>query len=166
MKILIFYWNTDFSLTEDEKISLSFMERIRSWWQDPFWLCVTESVLLLGVHLLPSALPDFLSNAAVAFVCALQVETFRKVRGNAFASTMCTGNLRSGTEALYHGLVRRDRTALEKALCYYGIIGCFIAGAALGAFLTGPAPQRAVLGAAALQSAAFVLMWGRDASPA
>ena len=46
------------------------------------------------------------------------------------------------------------------------LIGCFIAGAALGAFLTGPAPQRAVLGAAALQSAAFVLMWGRDASPA
>ena len=28
MKILIFYWNTDFSLTEDDKISLSFMEKV------------------------------------------------------------------------------------------------------------------------------------------
>ena len=129
-------------------------------------ILLAEIAVICVVAFLPLGSWDMPSNAMVAFVCALQVETFRKVRGNAFASTMCTGNLRSGTEALYHGLVRRDRTALEKALCYYGIIGCFIAGAALGAFLTGPAPQRAVLGAAALQSAAFVLMWGRDASPA
>ena len=36
----------------------------------------------------------------VSFVCAMQVQTFRKVRGHAYASTMCIGNMRSGTEAL------------------------------------------------------------------
>ncbi len=40
------------------------------------------------------------ANALVSFVCAMQVQTFRKVRGHAYASTMCIGNMRSGTEAL------------------------------------------------------------------
>ena len=88
----------------------------------------------------------------------MQVEAFRKVWGFAFATTMCTGNLRSGTEALYSGALHRDRTLIEKGACYYGVICCFIAGAALGTVLSGLFPQRAVLGAAAFQSAAFAAM--------
>ena len=38
------------------------------------------------------------ANAVVSFVCAMQVQTFRKVRGHAYASTMCIGNMRSGTD--------------------------------------------------------------------
>lgn len=101
-------------------------------------------------------------NVLVSFVCAMQVESFRKVRGNPFASTMCTGNLRSGTDALYYGVLRHDRALLEKSGCYFGIIACFIGGAALGGLLSGYAPQRAVLLAAALQLVAFFLMFGQD----
>ena len=36
----------------------------------------------------------------VSFACAMQVQTFRKVGGYSYASTMCIGNLRSGTAAL------------------------------------------------------------------
>ena len=36
----------------------------------------------------------------VSFSCAMQVQAFRKVNGFAYASTMCIGNLRSGTDAL------------------------------------------------------------------
>ena len=119
---------------------------------------LAEAAVVCAVAFLPLGKWDPLANVLVAFVCAMQVETFRKVRGNPFATTMCTGNLRSGTEALYHGLTGGKRTAVEKGLCYYAIIACFIAGAALGVVLTGPAPQRAVLAAAGLQLAAFFLM--------
>mgnify|MGYP002951348306 CR=1 FL=1 len=58
-----------------------------------------EMILLFLVSFLPQSL-DMLANALVSFSCAMQVQTFRKVNGYAFASTMCIGNMRSGMEAL------------------------------------------------------------------
>ena len=52
---------------------------------------LAEIAVLCAVAFLPRGEWDPAANTLVAFVCALQVETFRKVRGNAFASTMCTG---------------------------------------------------------------------------
>lgn len=117
-----------------------------------------EIALLLMASFVPTGELDPLVNILVAFVCALQVETFRKVRGNAFASTMCTGNLRSGTESLYQAARDGDRRAAERGACYYGVIACFIAGAALSGALCPRFPQRAILLAAAFQTAAFVQM--------
>ena len=123
---------------------------------------LAEIAVLCAVAFLPRGEWDPAANTLVAFVCALQVETYRKVRGNPYATTMCTGNLRSGTEAIYHALTGGKRTSVEKGLCYYAVIACFIAGAALGVLLTKLAPQRAVLGAAVLQLAAFGLMCRED----
>ena len=58
-----------------------------------------EMLLLLVVGFLPTAC-NLLANAMVSFACAMQVQTFRKVNGYAFASTMCIGNIRSGMESL------------------------------------------------------------------
>jgi len=123
--------------------------------------------LVLGVEIATLTAASFIPrggwngavNILVSFVCALQVETFRTVQGNPFASTMCTGNLRSGTDALYHGLFRHDRIQLRRSALYFGIIACFICGAALGGVLSEWAPQRAVLLAAGLQLVAFFLMY-------
>ena len=59
-----------------------------------------EVLVVAAVAFLPETL-NMLANVLVAFVCAVQVESFRRVRGNAFASTMCTGNLRSGYGAAF-----------------------------------------------------------------
>lgn len=123
---------------------------------------LAEIAAVCAVAFFPQGSWDRAANAMVAFVCAMQVETFRKVRGNAFATTMCTGNLRSGTEAIYHACKGDDRMGLERGLCYYGIILFFIAGAALGVVLAGMMPQRAVLAAVFFQLAAFVLMCLED----
>ena len=56
---------------------------------------LAELCILLAVAFLPQSL-NMAANVSVSFVCAVQVESFRKVHGNAFATTMCTGNLRSG----------------------------------------------------------------------
>lgn len=117
-----------------------------------------EIVILVAASFIPCGDLNNVVNIMVSFVCALQVESFRKVRGNPFASTMCTGNLRSGTEALYHGIREHEGAKVEKSLCYYAIIFCFICGSAAGGILSRLDPQHAVLAAPALQCVAFGIM--------
>lgn len=122
-----------------------------------------EFLILLGAAFVPQGRWDMAVNVAIAFLCAMQVETFRKVRGSAVATTMCTGNLRSGMELLWHYHVTRDRRELDGALRYYGIILFFIGGAALGAFLSKLWAERALLVCCGLLAAVFGLMFLRDA---
>ena len=94
-----------------------------------------EIVILLAVGFIPINL-NILANALVSFVAAMQVQTFRKLRGNAYASTMCIGNLRSGTEAFTGYLQTHDTEKLKKALYYFGIILFFGLGAGIGGNLS------------------------------
>ncbi|MDD4817514.1 MAG: YoaK family protein [Victivallaceae bacterium] len=95
-----------------------------------------EVICLLPVVLVPHGNFDFAVNAVVSFVCALQVQTFRRMNGLPFASTMCTGNLRSGTEALFRRFSGQSSGGdLRNAFRYYLVIVCFIAGAAVGTAL-------------------------------
>ncbi len=123
---------------------------------------LVEILTLLAAALVPQGRWDGAVNVAVSFVCALQVEAFRKVRGYPFASTMCTGNLRSGTEALYHGAVRGQREQLRRSGYYFAVILCFMAGAALGGAVSPRLPQWALGVPAGLQGAAFLLMCRRN----
>ena len=118
-----------------------------------------EALILLVTAFLPQDCWDAAVNAAVSFVCAMQVEAFRKIRGNALATTMCTGNLRSGTELLYHGLRDRDSAALRRSLQYYGIILCFLAGGALGVWATDLLAERAILLCCAMLLVIFLAMF-------
>ena len=98
-----------------------------------------EFVLITVVGFIPLGQYDVVANVLISFVCSMQVETFRRVHGHPFASTMCTGNLRSGTEALCQYFKTGDKTLKQKSLRYYGIITFFIIGAVIGGFLTGRA---------------------------
>ncbi len=63
------------------------------------------------------------------------MQSFRKIHGNGIATTMCIGNLRSGTEHICNYLFNsKDKKAMEKGLLYYGIIFSFIIGAVIGDF--------------------------------
>ena len=99
------------------------------------------------------------ANALVSFVCALQVQTFRKVRGHAYASTMCIGNMRSGTEALCAYFHDREPEALKKALTYFGVILLFAVGAGLGSVLTGLLAEQAIWVSCALLAVSFTAMF-------
>lgn len=117
-----------------------------------------EIGLLLGVGFLPESWNPA-ANALVSFACAMQVQTFRKVHGYAFASTMCIGDLRSGMEALCaYGLIRQP-AALRKALHYFGIIGLFALGAGLGSWLLPLWGLRTIWASCLLLLVSFVLMF-------
>ena len=55
-----------------------------------------EILILMLVGFIPSEY-NMIAAMLVSFACAMQVQTFRKVEGYSYASTMCIGNLRSGT---------------------------------------------------------------------
>ena len=96
---------------------------------------IIEIVLLAVVGFLPQQM-NTLANILVSFSCAMQVQTFRTVHGYGYASTMCIGNLRSGTESLSKFLRDRERESLYKALHFFGIIIIFAIGAGAGGVLS------------------------------
>lgn len=97
---------------------------------------LVEIFVLLGVAFIPQGELDLAANTAVSFICSLQVESFRKVNGNAFATTMCTGNLRSGTELLCRFFQTGESVLLRRSMQYFGIILFFLVGAVIGFFFT------------------------------
>ena len=121
-------------------------------------IIMIEIVLLFAVGFLPQEVNTF-ANALVSFVCAMQVQTFRKVRGHAYASTMCIGNMRSGTEALCVYFHTHDREVLFKALTYFGVIGLFAAGAGAGVLLTEALAERGIWVSCALLTVSFLFMF-------
>ena len=85
-----------------ERIHMLFKYAKRLHWRQGVLLM--EIVILFAVGFMPKHL-DLLATVLVSFACAMQVQTFRKVSGYSYASTMCIGNLRSGTEA-FTGICR------------------------------------------------------------
>ena len=98
-------------------------------------ILLIEMIALMIVGFLPNQY-NMIANMIVSFSCAMQVQTFKKVHGYGYASTMCIGNLRSGTESLSQYLRDKDKTLLYKALHFFGIIMIFAIGAGLGGVLS------------------------------
>ena len=61
---------------------------------------VAEAIILTIVSFLPQS-HNLLANSLTSLACGIQVESFRKIHGNGIATTMCIGNLRSGTQNIY-----------------------------------------------------------------
>ena len=75
------------------------------------------------------------------------------------ATTMCTGNLRSGTQNLCMYFIHRDKEHLKKALVYYECIGFFVIGAMIGKYYSDIYNEKAILIASALLFIAFIMMF-------
>ena len=115
-----------------------------------------EILLLFVVGFLPQSM-NMAANILVSFVCAMQVEAFRKMKGSAYASTMCIGNLRSATEMLY-----RYRHTKEKGCRYYGVILVFGIGAALGSLMTSLFKERTIWISCGFLFVCFCIMFMKE----
>ena len=142
-----------------EAIHIRYREAKRLHWRQ--LVLVVEILLLFWVGFLPNTL-DLAANALVSFACAMQVQAFRKVHSYPFASTMCIGNMRSGTEALCVYFHTHDREVLCKALTYFGVIGLFAIGAGLGALLSAHMAERGIWVSCVLLAVSFFIMFIRE----
>lgn len=98
-------------------------------------ILILEMIVLTIVAFISESL-NTLANILVSFSCAMQVQAFREVKGHSYASTMCIGNLRSGTESFSKYLRSGDRTDIVDSLYYFGIIFIFAIGAGLGGIIS------------------------------
>ena len=109
-------------------------------------ILLLEIVILFGVGFIPQDY-NMLATTLVSFSCAMQVQTFRKVGGYSYASTMCIGNLRSGT------------AALSAYMYYFGIILFFAVGAGIGGNLSMLLGFKAIWISSATLIISFLLMF-------
>lgn len=120
-----------------------------------------EIVMLAIAGLLPQSL-NVVSNVLMSFACAMQVDSFRKFRGIPCATTMCIGNMRSGTELLCRYHITKDPELKRKSLHYYFIIFVFAIGAAIGAVASQKFGNPAIWIAAGLMLLGFILMFVKE----
>ena len=123
-----------------EIIRHSLLEHEKIHWRQA--VLAIEIVLLIFVAFIQY---DYIANTLISLICAMQVESFRKFHGNAYATTMCTGNLRSGTEKLVIFIKNKDRKHLKIALQYYFIIFIFCFGAFIGGIFSRNIGRKAIL---------------------
>lgn len=122
-----------FGVLAAERIQAQFRFARRLHWRQGILLL--EIAILLIVGFLPQTL-NMTATILVSFSCAMQVQAFRKVDGYSYASTMCIGNLRSGTASLSMYFRERRPEFLKQALYYVGIILFFALGAGAGGNLS------------------------------
>lgn len=92
---------------------------------------IIEAVLLVVVGFVPEG-RSLYANGLTSFACGIQVQAFRKFHGRPLATTMCIGNLRSGTQALVTYASGRDQKQLRGGLLSFFVITCFVLGAVIG----------------------------------
>lgn len=117
-----------------------------------------EAFVLAGVAFIPVTF-NLLANSLTSLACGIQAESFRRVRGNAAATTMCIGNLRSGTQNLCDYFFKKDKKYIENSLIYYSIILFFILGAVMGSMVIDYLSGKAILICPAILTAAFFMMF-------
>lgn len=117
-----------------------------------------ELIILAFTAFLPASVFDMMVNILISFVCSIQVQAFRKLNGNAYATTMCTGNLRSAVEQICNYGKSKNPDMLKNGIQYFMIILCFILGAVLGSFGCYFWKEKAVLLAAGMLLSVLVIM--------
>ena len=91
---------------------------------------------------------DSPANMLISFVCGMQVIAFNKFHGNSYATTMCTGNLRSA-----------DSDLLIRSRYYFLIILVFSLGAGFGALISRHMGLHSIWLVALLLSVGLVMMF-------
>ena len=118
---------------------------------------LVETAILFSVGWMPQQM-NLLANILVSFVCAMQVESFRELEGNSYATTMCIGNLRSAMENLYYWRKTKDDIRRHKTTVYFIVILFFLIGAAAGGVLSQYWGEKTILLCCPPLMLAFALM--------
>ncbi|WP_053985879.1 YoaK family protein [Niameybacter massiliensis] len=118
-----------------------------------------EIVALFIVMFIPEGKLNVIANIMVSFVCALQVQGFRKVNGNSYSTVMFTGNLKNVAERFSHYSITKESDALENGMIYLGITLMFVIGGWLGALITMEYEAKAVGLANIVLGLVFILLY-------
>ena len=121
-----------------------------------------EILVLVGLAFIPSSASNYYARTIVAFLCAVQYNTFTHCHGAAISTTFCTNNLRQMTLHLYDGIKLKSKESAKKAGIYAYLIAFFVLGAAVGVFASENLGNYSVLVCAAPLLPLFAFMVAED----
>jgi uncharacterized membrane protein YoaK (UPF0700 family) len=107
--------------------SVTYSERI---------ILLIEIIVLFIIGFIPATVPHAFVTIPISFVSSVQIASFAKLIDSPYSTTMCTGNLRSASQAAYKAFVKKDSNAAIKTGRYVIVILSFIAGACFAGILT------------------------------
>ena len=132
------------------------------------WYHVTigiEIALVLVVMWIPVGQRyDVLANILISFVCAIQVQSFRKVNGIGYSTAMFTGNVKNASERFSEYFLSKDKKALQEGMVYLALIISFVIGAAVGTIFTKIYKTKAVGVTSIILFLVFLLLFYEDAT--
>lgn len=70
---------------------------------------VVEILLLLFTSTFSKNQHNTATIVIISFVCSLQTNVFKSLKGSTYATTMCTGNLRTASSNLFSGLFSKNK---------------------------------------------------------
>lgn len=98
-------------------------------------ILIIEAAAVVLVAFIPRGEYDSVVNAVISFVCSVQMQSFRKLKGGPLATNMCTGNLRSAVDFGLQYLQNKDSKIAAKCKDYFTVVLVFIVGAIAGGIL-------------------------------
>jgi uncharacterized membrane protein YoaK (UPF0700 family) len=99
-------------------------------------ILIIEIIVLFIIGFVPTSVPHIFVIVPISFVSSVQIASFGKLVDSPYSTTMCTGNLRSASQAAYTAFTKKDRGSAIKTARYMVVILSFIIGACLGGLLT------------------------------
>lgn len=125
---------------------------------------LVEIIILIIVAFIKEGSKDVIANILVSFVSALQIEGFRKISGKAYTTTICTGNLRSGSEFLCDYFKTKDKDKLSLSIQFFGVILSFILGAVISLNITSRIGAKAIIFSCFGLVIVFIFLFWEDSS--
>ena len=111
------------------------------------------------IAFVPSGKWNMPINIIMSFIAAIQYQGFKKIRGMAGATTICTGNLRSGMENLFKYINTKETSFLQNFWIYIGLDLFFLVGALLCMVLVGIYGELSLLACCVLLIIVFSVMF-------
>ena len=99
-------------------------------------ILVIEIIVLFIIGFIPTSISHAFATIPISFVSSVQIASFGKLVDSPYSTTMCTGNLRSASQAAYKAFVKKDNNSAIKTARYAIVIFSFIIGACFAGILT------------------------------
>lgn len=121
-------------------------------------ILLIEILFLFFIGFIPKGCYNNLVIILISFVCSLQASGFKSLKGSPYATTMCTGNLRSASTNFANFIFGKDKKSGIICLRYFIIILSFFTGALIGSLLTQLIGEHILWVCSALLLLAFILI--------
>lgn len=125
-------------------------------------ILLIEILLLFIIGFVPKDCYNNLVIIFISFVCSLQASGFKSLKGSPYATTMCTGNLRSASTNFSNFIFKKDKKAGIVCLRYFIIILSFFTSALIGILLTKAIGEHTLWVCSTLLLIAFTLINSND----